>query len=284
MAGNVEGQRNCYANHPGNTFQTVIDIVASVAVSASLVESGIADDGQQVVAFVFGVLVENHLHLLGPFDDELLTGLATSIGNIAVFKVSLFQKSHVDEAHSSEIKAHKEHIAGVVECRSQGQVQCLDLLDDSQRQGAFDSLVNAGIDMAERIAVLDDVILDRTVIDSSEYAGVKGDCIRSDTSILVPCFISLHCFRGNAVEHNVLVFTKLLEAVESRFVGLGGSYLAVMFQLGDDAFHEVEQRVFMRIAVELVDHVVGRVYQTVGIQLAVNLGQPLDVPSDTLTD
>lgn len=57
-----------------------------------------------------------------------------------------------------------------------------------------------------------------------------------------------------------------------------------MFQLGDDAFHEVEQRVFMRIAVELVDHVVGRVYQTVGIQLAVNLGQPLDVPSDTLTD
>ena len=57
-----------------------------------------------------------------------------------------------------------------------------------------------------------------------------------------------------------------------------------MFQFGDDALHKVEQGVFMRIAVELVDYIVGRVYQAVGIQLAVNLRQPLYVPSDTLTD
>ena len=87
MAGNVESQRNCYTHHSGDSFQTVIDIVAGVTVSASLVESGIADDGQQVVAFVFGVLVENHLHLLGPFDDELLSGFSAAIGNIAVFEV-----------------------------------------------------------------------------------------------------------------------------------------------------------------------------------------------------
>ena len=57
-----------------------------------------------------------------------------------------------------------------------------------------------------------------------------------------------------------------------------------MFQFGDDTLHEVEQGVFMRIAVELVDYIVSRVYQTVGIQLSVNLRQPLYVPADTLTD
>ena len=151
----------------------MVDVVAGVAVGASLVESGIADDGKEIVAFVFGVLVEYHLHLFCPFDDELLTGLAATIGDVAVFEVSLFQESHVNKAHPSEIKAHKEHITGVVECRSQGQVQSLDLLDYSQRQGAFDSLVNTGIDMAEGIAVLDDVVLHRTVIDGTEDTGVE---------------------------------------------------------------------------------------------------------------
>ena len=87
--------------------------------------------------------------------------------------------------------------------------------------------------MAERIAVLDDVIFDRTVIDSPKDACVEGYGIRSDTSVLVPCFIHFHCLRSNAVEHYVLVFTELLETVESGFVGLGCPYLAVMFQFGN---------------------------------------------------
>ena len=57
-----------------------------------------------------------------------------------------------------------------------------------------------------------------------------------------------------------------------------------MIQLGDDTLHEIEQGVFMRIAVELVNHIVSGVCQTVGIHFAVNLRQPLYVPSDTLTD
>lgn len=87
MTGNVEGERNCYTDHSGYGFQVVVDVVAYVAVSASLVGSGIADDGQQVVALVLGVLVKNHLHFLSPFDDELLTGLATAVGDISVFEV-----------------------------------------------------------------------------------------------------------------------------------------------------------------------------------------------------
>lgn len=138
--------------------------------------------------------------------------------------------------------------------------------------------------MAERIAVFDYIILDCTVIDCPKDAGVEGDCIRSDSSILVPCLIRLHRLRGNAVEHYILVIPELLEAVEGGSIRLGGADLAVVFQLGDDALHEVEQGVFMRIAVELVDYILGSVYQTVGIQFAVNLRQSLDVPADTLTD
>mgnify|MGYP007059014896 CR=1 FL=1 len=87
MTSNVEGQRDCDSDHSGDAFQTVVDVVAGVAVGASLVESGISDDGQKVITLVFGILVEYHLHLLGPFDDELLTGLATTVSNIAVFEV-----------------------------------------------------------------------------------------------------------------------------------------------------------------------------------------------------
>lgn len=46
MAGNIESQRDCYANHSGDTFQAVVDVVAGVAIGTSLVESGIADDWQ----------------------------------------------------------------------------------------------------------------------------------------------------------------------------------------------------------------------------------------------
>lgn len=68
----------------------MVDIVACVSVGASLVDSGITDDGQQVIASVLRILVENHLHLLCPFDDELLTGLAPSVGEVAIFRVSGF--------------------------------------------------------------------------------------------------------------------------------------------------------------------------------------------------
>lgn len=45
MSGNVEGQRYCYADHSGYGFQVVVDVVADIAVCASLIGSGITDDG-----------------------------------------------------------------------------------------------------------------------------------------------------------------------------------------------------------------------------------------------
>lgn len=58
MTGDVESLRNCYSDHSGDTFQAVVDVVAGVTVGASLVESGITNDRQQVAAFVFGIFVE----------------------------------------------------------------------------------------------------------------------------------------------------------------------------------------------------------------------------------
>ncbi len=80
MTSDVEGQRDGDSNHSCDAFQAVVDVVAGVAVGASLIEFGIANDRKQVFALVFGILVENYLHLLCPFYNQLLAGLAAPIG------------------------------------------------------------------------------------------------------------------------------------------------------------------------------------------------------------
>lgn len=87
MAANIEGQRNCHSDHTGNAFQAVVDVIAGVAIGTTLVEAGIADNRQRVVAFVFGIFVEYHLHLLSPFDDEMLSSFSATVSDIAVFEV-----------------------------------------------------------------------------------------------------------------------------------------------------------------------------------------------------
>ena len=49
MAGNVHRQRDVYSNHAGYLLQVVIDVVADVAVCASLVDTFSLDDGLVVV-------------------------------------------------------------------------------------------------------------------------------------------------------------------------------------------------------------------------------------------
>ena len=87
MAGNVEGQGDLDSYHVGYLFQVVVDVVAHVAVGASLVGTGVLDNGEQIVSGIFWVLVKYHLHFLCPFDYQLLVGLAAAIGDVAVFEV-----------------------------------------------------------------------------------------------------------------------------------------------------------------------------------------------------
>lgn len=93
MAGDVEGQGNLDACHFGYCFQVVVDIVTSVAVSASFVSAGILDYGLQIVGGVFGLFVKNHLHFLCPFDNQLLSCLATAVGDVVYFEVGFFRKA-----------------------------------------------------------------------------------------------------------------------------------------------------------------------------------------------
>lgn len=280
----VERQGNGDAGHRGDAFEVVVDVVAHVAVGAPFVCSGVADDGEQVAAAVLGVFVEYLLHLFCPSDDELLACLAPAVGDVPVFEIRLFQISHVNEAHAAQVEAHHKHIAGIVKCRSQRQVQCLNFFDDSKGKRTFDSLVNAGIDMTKRIAVLDDVVLDRTVIDGPQDAGIEGDGVGRDTPAFKPCLIAFHGFGGDAVEHYVFLLSEFLEAVERGSIGLGSARLAVLFQFGDSALHEVEEGVFMRITVEFVDHVVGGVSQPVGIEPSADLQEALDIPADAFAN
>lgn len=100
----------------------------------------------------------------------------------------------------------------------------------------------------------------------------------------MPCLVSLHYFGGEAVEHYVLVLPELLETAERRLVGFGGSDLAVLFEFDNDTLHEVEQGVFVGVAVELVDYIIGCVCQTVGIKFLVDFVQPFNIPTDALSD
>ena len=87
MAGDIEGQRNLDSYHLGYLFQVVVYVVAHVTVDTSLVGARILDDGEQVVGSVLRVLVKYHLHFLCPFDNQLLSCLATTVGDVPIFKV-----------------------------------------------------------------------------------------------------------------------------------------------------------------------------------------------------
>lgn len=115
MAGHIEGEWNGDAHHVSNAFKVVIDVVAGVAVGASLVGACVADYRQQVDALVFGVFVENGLHFVCPLDDELLACFAASVSDVAVFEVRFFEERHVDKAHASEVETEEEYVACKVE-------------------------------------------------------------------------------------------------------------------------------------------------------------------------
>lgn len=58
MTGNVECEWNCYAYHLCHGFQIVVDVVAGVAVYATLVGVGITDYREQIVGGILRVFVD----------------------------------------------------------------------------------------------------------------------------------------------------------------------------------------------------------------------------------
>jgi len=81
----------------------------------------------------------------------------------------------------------------------------------------------------------------------------------------MPRLIRLHYWGGEAIEHDVLIIAEFLETIERGSICLRRAHLPVLLQLDDDTLHKVEQRVFVRIAVKLVDDIIGGVSQAVSL-------------------
>ncbi len=122
------------------------------------------------------------------------------------------------------------------------------------------------------------------MIDGTENTGVERDGVGNIAAILMPCLVCFHYFCVDAVKHNVFVIAEFLEAVESGGVCFGCTDFAVLFQLCNHTLHVVEQGVFVGISVELIDHIVSRVWETFIFEFADDFCQPFDIPTYSLAD
>ena len=101
MACHIQSPGMSKADLLGYTFQIVVDVVADVSVNCAFAKTGICDYREKVVAFVFGVFVEDCLHLFCPFYGELLAGFASAVCDVAVGEIRLAEVCHVDETHAA---------------------------------------------------------------------------------------------------------------------------------------------------------------------------------------
>ena len=92
MSRNIKGQGNCDTDHRSNLLQIIVDVVSYITIGTSFVSFSFTYYRQQVTRAIFWVSIKNHLHFLCPFNCQPLSGLMTSIGNVAIFKVCLFKK------------------------------------------------------------------------------------------------------------------------------------------------------------------------------------------------
>lgn len=138
--------------------------------------------------------------------------------------------------------------------------------------------------MAERVTVFDYPVFYSTVVYCTEYAGVEGDGVWCNTTILEPCFVSFHCLRSDVVEHDVLVVAIFTETAECGLIGFRCADFAVLYERSDDALREVEEGVIMGVAVEFFDYIIGSVGEAVGIELSADFREALNVPTDLLAD
>lgn len=284
MAGHIESQRECEAEFLRYGFEAIVDSVCGVSVCGSLVAEGLADDWEQIVAFVFGIFVEELLHFARPFYYELLPRLVAAIDYSAVFQVGFFEESHVDEAHAAQIEAHQEHVAGVVEAGRLLQVEILDFAQDGYGQCAFHGFVHTGEHVAERLSILSDVFFHGAIVEGAQYPHIEGDSVRHHTSGSQPCLVGLHGLGVQGVEHNVAALSGVFEAVKGRQMRLGGAYAAGLPETDYGDFHIVEKRIFFAIAGEFVGYVVGRVGESGGFEAAEDSFQAVYIGANLLPD
>ena len=158
---------------------------------------------------ILPVLGDDFFHALLPLDCQLLPCLSPAICQDAVFQVRLFQISHVNERHTTGVKRKEEHIPCIVQMRFQGQVKFFDALYCLQWHGTFHGLVNACVNMIERMFLFRQFLFHGTVIDGAEYAHIKGDGIETVVVGFQPCLIEHHCIAVYLAQKDVLPLAEL---------------------------------------------------------------------------
>ena len=127
-------------------------------------------------------------------------------------------------------------------------------------------------------------IFHSTVVCRTEYAHVKRNGVGRKSFPFEKRLVCLHYIGSDAIKHNVFTVAELTETVQCRGVCFGGSYFTVLFLFDDNGFHEIEQRAFLHIIVEPVDHIHCRVSHSPLFKPVDNAVDPVDVAPNSLAD
>ena len=111
MTGDVHGQGDGKADGFANLLQIVVEVMQCRVVL--LADVGfLCDDGEEAVAFLLVIAVNDGLHFLTPLHGYSLPRLAALIGEGAIPDVISFKFSNVYERHAMGVEAEHKDVSG----------------------------------------------------------------------------------------------------------------------------------------------------------------------------
>ncbi|EJX01370.1 hypothetical protein EVA_10519 [gut metagenome] len=190
------------------------------------------DKGQQIRRTGRVVAVDQFLHRLFPFNQQLLTSLAPAITQDAMMQIGLLEKGHIHERHAAGIETEEKDISG----KSQGfgrQIQIPYLPDPLQRNRTLLGFANAGIDMLERrLRNGHPSLLHGTIEDGTKVAQIVRTGIGTNPSCVQPAFIPYHQMGIYFLQGNIFMrLQKTNKATDSGTVGGNGAVSATLCQI-----------------------------------------------------
>lgn len=237
VAAVIERQRDGQTGQPRHFLQPPVDLGHLVLVLIALPAILTQDDRKEITRRIRGILVQNVLHLAGPFHGEQLAGLFPAIRDISVGQVRFPQVGHIDKRHTSCAETENEHVARIVKKRKGGKVKPLDALDVRQRHTPFHRLVDSAIHMLEGMHVADQSQIDGRPIVGAQDAHVKRRSVARKALIAQIGLIKLYHAGIHHTEGQVRISPEPHETVERGLVGLAGTdtpHLSLMQDLGTD--------------------------------------------------
>ncbi len=275
----IHGERMGQLEPLGEGGQMVVDAVLRPFVVASLPARRL-DDGQQEGGALRGIAVDYLLHLALPLDGKLLTGLLPLVDEIAAAEVGRGEIGHVDERHAPGVEAEHEHVAGESQLGAVSEVETLQAAYLAQADGTLDGLVDAHIDMAEGVAVGDELLLDGVVVDGAEVAQIERAGVFGDADAPQVSLVELHEVGVDGVELHVMTVAEAQEAVQCGEEAFGRAVAPEAPEDGNALLHEVLQGGICGGLLIGADHIVGSKAVGSGVQAFGHAAKALEVVPD----